>query len=215
MKKLFFWLIIFFATPEADAQVGITAAHHIAKAEDWFPGQSFSGNSLGVDYWFRLKKRRIEFLPELSFAAYNGKDAFANDVDWRASAFHFNVNFYLFDFDSDCNCPTFSKTGGHFQRGFFLQISPGVIYMNNSKTSADNVKNSDKIVAPGGGIGAGYDIGLSNFITLTPLVKFIHYQNVEWQDFDGNPASDDFSTSNINQLYGGLRVGIRWNGKKY
>ena len=127
------WLIIFLGLSQLSyAQIGIRAKYDINKFKEADKALSScfetddifsSGFELGVDYWFRLEKRRVEFMPEIYFAHSN--TAITDDVfesmNLNRIGFNLNVHLYPLDFEEDCDCPTFSKEGPGIQKGFFFQ----------------------------------------------------------------------------------------------
>ncbi|MCC6460399.1 MAG: autotransporter outer membrane beta-barrel domain-containing protein [Saprospiraceae bacterium] len=218
------------------AQIGFSGSFTKIAAPDW--ETLFNGSDryafgpdfqfkptyqLGVDYWFRLKDYRIEFFPTLSYAQFKQTQALANASDlvaqFKLSAFGFalNTNIYPFDFEGDCHCPTWSKQNPFFKKGFFFQVSPGVLYSQNSVVEASGEPNAFDYsnVAFHLGIGIGLDIGLSDFLTLTPYARIKRHFGVEWEGLNerlpGNAAADaTLNESAVNQLEAGLRLGIRW-----
>ena len=132
-----------------------------------------NGFSLGLDYWFRLTEKRIEFFPEfnLSHSIFDLPDGQSLDGQWYS--LFFNTHIYVFDLTSDCNCPTFSKQRNLLPRGFFVSLSPGVTYgifsSDSEQISAFERDHSDWIISIAGGL--GLDIGISDLITITPFAQ--------------------------------------------
>jgi hypothetical protein len=163
---------------------------------------------VAANYWFRLKKQRIEFLPEISYEQYEDQAGPAK-FEHRILGFYFNTNIYPFDFGSDCDCPTWSKTGNFFTKGFFIQISPGVWNLQN-RYETGLVFDDETFTWTIGG-GAGLDLGVSEFLTVTPLVKMYYSPDNTWPGLpavDGNPADVD---ATIRQFYAGLKLGFNLN----
>jgi hypothetical protein len=71
----------------------------------------------------------------------------------------------------DCHCPTFSKQNDLVKKGLFIQII-GAFQNERSKTAITQYTNWHQNLSAG--IGAGLDIGISDFITLTPLIQYLH-----------------------------------------
>ena len=163
---------------------------------------------VSAHYWFRLKNKRIEFLPQLSYATTLGSDALVPVTQNRISLF-FNTDIYLFDLLNDCNCPTFSKQSGGFQRSFFFEVSPGVDYqMIKTKNfpSSEN-PNTEDAVTFRLGLGVGFDIGISDLLTITPIVHVDYGTRPDWTGlplFPGGGMPTDVTGSEW--LY---RAGIR------
>jgi len=77
-----------------------------------------NGFEVGLGYWFRLKNKRMEFIPEVSYMSLAG-DGVGGLGDLTGFNVNANIFIYPLDFHSDCNaCPTFSKDGGLIKKGF-------------------------------------------------------------------------------------------------
>lgn len=227
MKNYLFAFFLLVGTTPLFSQYGINASYETIGAADWeglFRQSDVvgatpvsSGFSIGVDRWFRLKPVRIEFFPELNYARYQSDWAGnTGTLQHQKISLYANTNFYLLDFMGDCDCPTFSKDGGIFKKGFFVQLSPGVSYALFDFQSSDLNRSSSSIV-PSIGLGLGIDIGLSDFITLTPMVRFRQHFGVEWEnlreilDMELAGVSSDTETSGVETWGFGLRIGVRFN----
>lgn len=213
----------FFTT--AAAQIGFSGAFVHGQAPDWvttldgsdgeplleLPG---SGWQVGIDYWFRLKNTRIEFLPTLAYSRqavsgtiFGGEEG---ELVAQAGHFFFNTNIYLFDLRGDCDCPTFSKQGPTLTKGFFLQLSPGISLFDLTNAREE----SDTDLAPSIGIGIGFDIGLSDLVTLTPTLSARYYPEAYWPALEG-PLPELYDglqpASTLWQYGAGLRLGLRFD----
>ena len=220
MKQTIFISVFLTTSVFVSAQVGIAGAYKSLTANGWYDYirtnsgtdvGSIGGYAVSLDYWFRLKKKRVEFTPELSFENYS-KTLAGTEYEHQILGFYFNTNLYPFDFASDCDCPVWSKDGNLFTKGFFLQLSPGVWQLSN--TIHSDVMVEDEAYSWVIGAGAGLDIGLSEFLTVTPLVRFYHSPDNTWSnlpDVKGEPVSVD---SAVNQFYAGIRLGVRWKQDK-
>lgn len=214
----------------AMAQVGVSGFYVSNQADGWessvkdnagdpvvaLPGQGWQA---GIDYWFRLKKKRVEFLPTLAFSAAeqqlispSGIDQEVNFV-MRQLSFFWHTQLYLLDLGSDCDCPTFSKDGNSLKKGLFLQLSPGLSYFSFSAEGYP-VDFDDRHVAPGIGAGLGLDLGFSDFLTVTPMFRVLHFPSTTWEGLSGN-GSDVINVPGVSdetslwQYQAGLRVGFR------
>jgi hypothetical protein len=171
-----------------------------------------SNYSLGFNYWFRLQKRRIEFLPALEYTQYSNTTL--NTLDFKANSLNavFNVNIYFLDLAEDCDCPTFSKKGNFLKKGLFLQISPELKQYN---LKGGNF--SQKNIVPGLRVALGVDLGASELVTITPMIGFDKTTMVKWDNLYNilspltiyNPLA-----SNTNNFYFSTRFGFRFNTKK-
>ena len=203
------------------SQFGINARSNWNDAPQWMiDGTSGSseiellgdGLAFGVDYWFRLKNVRVEFLPELNYASYESELNGDLSLSVNTYSLFWNTNFYLFDFEGDCDCPTFSKQGPSLQKGFFLQVSPGISYFNFDSQVQDNQNSSSDLAFSIGGA-VGIDFGVSDLITITPMLGLRYYPSVLWEDLEGiSTTAGTFNgenTSDITQFFAGIRFGVR------
>ncbi len=247
MKNRFLLFFLLFSFSFSFSQVGVSGFYTLTDAPEWEASvlsQYFDnaiemenndfykeGFKVGIDYWFRLKKLRFEFLPELNYSRYTSYLGFNDPEEHQYQSnilgFQFNTNIYLFDLTGDCDCPTFSKTDPIFKKGFFVQLSPGVAYLNN-RFSGTRLDEKENAIAFYAGIGVGLDLGISDFLTLTPIVRISRTFNANWKNIDEyasidpNPTLvDGFSNqenlSNFNSIELGLRIGLRFDemGKRY
>ncbi len=227
MKKLLFsaCLLVSFASTSF-AQIGITATYANANAKEWErtfqlevedDRQLFiSGTRVGVNYWFRLKNVRIEFLPSFEYAVYgtwtdNAPDRSEFDLSSWGGFVH--TRFYLFDFANDCNCPTFSKQNQLFKKGFFVSLSPGVERFTSSRTVKENGVST--VIAASewkasGGVGVGLDLGISDFLTVTPIAGISYAQDLNGSHLF-NSAEPNVPSSDLMQYYAGINIGLRFN----
>lgn len=225
MKNLIALLIITSCCLQTiNAQLGFRAKYNIndfketSKALENFFGEETildSGFGLGIDYWFRLEKRRVEFMPEVYYTM--NKSTFNNDfitsVQLNRIGLNFNTHIYPLDFGEDCNCPTFSKDGPSISKGFFFHISPGVSYnlMNMTSTAGSVNDNNDISIKVGGGV--GIDIGINDLLTITPIYTYNYFIAGDWT-FTNFPNGEEpivIVSSNSTQHQFGLRVGLRFD----
>ena len=223
MKTTLYTLtILFVSTLSLQAQLGINLGYRINNAPDWkaeinsevteFPGDGFS---IGLDYWIPMKAYRVDFLPEINYAQF--EEITLEDVatfENKAYSFFLNTNIYLFDLEGDCDCPTFSKSGGFFSKGFFVQASPGITYLESKREEQGGQSITEGTTSYSLGLGAGLDIGFSDFFTLTPIVSYRYFlsttvENVEESTLPGSVNYNEIDT-NIKQVYAGVRLGFRF-----
>ncbi|TVR89707.1 MAG: hypothetical protein EA411_01810 [Saprospirales bacterium] len=190
-------------------QIGVTAAYNnlnfnpdeVTQAGDL----SFTGYSLSANYWFRMNEVRVEFLPGFSHSQLE-----SDLSELKMFQFFTSVRVYPFSFWDDCDCPTFSKQSGFFEDGFFLSLIP---YLNRYEMSMldDELYSGLEFEdwAFSLDVGAGLDIGLSDFFTLTPEVRYRYYPNIA--GFMPEPENGDLvETGNLNGLYAGMSLTFRW-----
>ncbi len=228
MKRSILPVIISMLIPLwSHAQFGLTAGRHFNNASDWEIETENGtrplledGYSIGIDYWFRLKNARVEFLPEINYARYERTlDPVAESTVNNLSLF-FNANIYFLDFFGDCDCPTFSKREPFFKKGLFLRLSPGISYLDQTLASTVPISSGaglgvpeidDEGVAPSIGVGLGFDVGLSDLLTLSPLATIRYYPSTEWEGLNGENVNLAIRSaeSGIWQFLIGIRLGFR------
>src|SRR5690606_16845737 len=168
-------------------------------------------------YWFRLKNKRIEFLPEIGYAGSNNKNVGTGPPNqMRTVYFQFNTDLYFLDFGSDCNCPTFSKQNDVIKRGLFFELSPGVElrkldidYLEANELATRTFSQTvPKLYA-----GFGLDIGVSDLITITPLAGMSWTMRSAWdgvEEFLGVTSSLPEGRKDHDLIFnGGVRVLLR------
>ena len=209
------------------AQFGVTGSYLTGRADNWeYDGPLASqqrvellgsGWQVGVDYWFRLKNTRIEFLPTLAYSLQEqtiGSEPAELTTQVQGGHFFFNTNIYFLDLAGDCDCPTFSKQGPTLQKGLFLQISPGYSLFNfeiDEGIGGLTFESNTGAFSIGGGL--GFDLGLSDFVTLSPLATLRYYPSVTWEELTDTgillfPAEVE-AESSLLQYNIGLRLGLR------
>ena len=198
-RNISFVLLIIFFVFKAQSQVGINGRFinpNLSKLID-DRSEVKSGFGFGVDSWFRLKKKRIEFMPELGLEFYKVETfgIWPSITEMSSYYFMFKTNFYLLNFNEDCNCPTFSKDGNTISKGFYLSVAPEIKYINRKSDIPENDLIGGVV------IGAGLDIGVTELLTITPNI--------------GYELTSKIANRNYSALQLGLRAGLRFNdGKK-
>lgn len=170
---------------------------------------------VGMDYWFRLKKYRLEFFPSIQFQYAHEKvtlsDASQGALNWSVIDFTPILQFYPLDFKNDCMCPTFSKQGQFLKKGLFIQLAPGIAHSNlkGKNTEVDHISNWMGLARAG----AGIDIGISDLITISPAVNYQFAQSLNWSSFFTSSASSDINV--YSGLFLSARIGWRFDRKNY
>ena len=165
------------------------------------------GYEAAVHYWFRLPKKRVEFQPTVYYAGWLGDDRNAE------VGLQLKTNVYPFDFGTDCDCPTFGKQGPQLQKGLFVQLSPGVGYHRFRLPSGA----WDGQLAASVGAGVGLDLGVSNLLTLTPLVsvrRTLTDYNDNWH-LDQPLELDSPGPTRLTALQLGLQATFRLDKRRY
>jgi len=157
---------------------------------------SQNGVQGSLEYHFRLKEKRLEFHPGIGYrTTFNQADltGYFNSID-----FDFATSIYPFDFGGDCNCPTFSKDGELFKKGFFLEAAPGIGFQAFKRLRSDPddpsklpIRSKNVVLKLGGAI--GLDIGLSDQFTMTPMLSATMLAAEKWEGLrlDGSPGTLD------------------------
>lgn len=220
LRFSFLLLVVLCYTVGLRAQVGVSA-HYLSS-----DGQGSAlttpsdapqtGWQVGVDYWFRLKQARIEFLPTLAYSSQRADAvAAADDITGATTQgyhFFFTTHIYPFDLKGDCDCPTFSKEGPTLQKGFFLQLAPGISYLDVSRqTSTATYGATDTALSLGAAV--GFDIGFSDLFTLTPMAGLRYYPSATQlipSDTNQLPVEYVAQQSEWLQYTVGVRLGWRW-----
>jgi hypothetical protein len=210
--------VVIFSIINSSAQFGIRLKYNSNNYKNWESAinQRYntkntllpSGYEIGLDYWFRLEKRRIEFMPELYFSqsatTYTGTEIL-DKINVTGVGFNFHTQIYALDFEGDCNCPTFSKSGTSIDKGLFFHFTPGLLYHTTSATfdpvASMTVDPFKKLIFRAG-VGVGIDIGLSDLLTITPMLSYYFSTAMNWDTYLQ-------SSTNLSQLQFTLRLGFR------
>jgi len=211
--------------PFSSAQFGLRAKYNNQSFSSW-DNSIFNANSnenqifdtgyeVGLDYWFRLKKRRVEFMPEIAYSTskstLNGLHNIDN-ITLTGYYFNFNTHIYALDMEGDCDCPTFSKQGPSINKGLFFHFTPGLGYVTSNTKSINNATvQSDDVnsIIFRAGIGIGLDIGINDLITITPIVSYYFHSGIPWENIPTAEATLVNATANPKNLQFTLRVGFR------
>jgi hypothetical protein len=187
-KKISLFLIIFFPVL-SNAQIGLSLGGNINQAPGWIitdlnnntkvdlVGKALYG---GVDFEFDYSNYRLAIVPELNVSFYNTEAIDLGKFSSKMFRFQLNTHVYFLDFKGDCNCPTFSKKGNPLKKGLYLNISPGIGYIENNISSISFTEKNHYFF-PNIGAGIGYDIGINEHITITTFVNGYYFPLLKWQ----------------------------------
>ena len=224
-KRFATLIAIFFGISlSSQAQVGVSLKWNNNSYDELEEGLILSDDVLGssyeigVNYWFRLKNKRIEFLPEVAFAKASTSRVLTSQIQSSVLELNFtgiflnmHTNIYLLDFEGDCDCPTFSKDGNKLGKGFHVILSPGygISSYSMEQTNDPIVVNemNFKYSTFKLGAGIGFDIGINNLITLTPHILYNKYFVAG--DTSCLNCDEALEYSNSSQLQFGLRLILR------
>lgn len=212
MKKinLFVAIVCFvFFQHVVHAQLGIGVFYNrITPNTPSYPSLSYNMDDMigvEVDWWFRLKKYRLEFLPTIYFQSdiitkgtkQNHVNNYSTGIIWK------NV-LYPFDFLDDCDCPNFSKGQFDIKKSFFVLFNIGAGYDDMPLFQIEDFKLEKSQgwhwIA---GMGLGFDIGISDFYTISPYIAYQFTQSKNWH------FTKDSRKLHIKSPLSGLVVGVR------
>ena len=181
-------------TPSIYSQFGVSSFYKFSSSTGLMEaGQDITHSSIDfrLNYWMRLKNIRMEFLPEIIYRQHDVEPS-RTFTEW---AFAVPTQFYILDFISDCNCPTFSKQNEFVKKGWFLSLVPeyGILEVDNSSVSSLKI-----------GLGTGIDIGVSDLITISPNITGL-YQILSSEEIE-LPQT---------QFFAGIRVLFRPDYKSF
>lgn len=227
MKKLVAISLFVFFYLSSSAQFSVSAKYSLNSYPDWeeiINGSTISSNGFiengteyGFSYWFRLKNYRVEFLPEVSFQNLKSVDQEFQTHGFEKTSYYlnFNTQIYTLDIQGDCNCPTWGKDGSFIQKGFFVGINPSIGYhqfeiIDNEIAAGSQSSNKINVRL---GVSTGLDIGITKWITLTPLAVLNYTPGLGWDNLDNivsagaNPEA--VNKSKIWEIQPGIRLMFR------
>lgn len=196
-RILFVCTLLLFFLPDGNAQLGMNLHG------SWWSGKNqeqlrWQGNeqAVGLSWWFRLQKRRLEFHPEMFLSQSHAVRATElggstpGDKSGIQLGLRIPAQAYFMDWDSDCMCPTFSKQGLWLKKGIFGWAAPGMEF----------IPHLPSLTLEGG---LGLDIGVGNIFTLVPMIGYRYATRQAGLD---NPAS---------HLITQLRIFVRWDKENF
>lgn len=217
---------ILFLTMDVSGQFGLRMKYNNNNFSDWEAAMEnryntneklySPGYEVGIDYWFKLKKRRIEFMPEISYALATTKysNAALTETKFTSYNFNFHTQIYALDLEADCDCPTFSKQGPSINKGLFFHFTPGISYYSTATTPNPLIEliypvTDTEGIAFKAGIGLGMDIGVSDLLTITPIISYYFNMGMNWENLalSGTQLTDVSSNPRLLQFT--LRLGFR------
>jgi len=208
MSRILIAGMLIFASFSALGQFGLSVKYQSVVSSEFSDllenmGATYSDHLVGgsIFYWFRLKNRRMEFLPEIGYVRTINNSNEVYVAHLQKILVSFNTNIYLFDFEGDCNCPTFSKQGGYYQKGFFVEITPGMDIQFFKMDPIDGVDFSDTALTFRIGLGVGFDFGVSDMVTITPTVGMNWSSSPSWYDHIGGTGGEWVFSAGLRALF--------------
>ena len=233
MKKLILTPILaLFLIGCLSAQIGIFASISNPRANKWDAlieqnGGEFlkSSYNVGINHSIPIPNFGMRILPELNYATYEAEwndtnNTSSTPINLELSVFTFliNSNIYLFNLEGDCDCPTWGKDGNFFEKGFHLEVGPGLSYFKHvgergNPDSGDELSNTNvRLVV---NVGLGLDIGLTKKITVTPFARMRWNSPSEWENLESivndltKPEVEEVSSDFIQREIG-IKIGYRY-----
>ena len=217
------------------AQFGVTVFYQSTQVSgDYFtsPNASVLGENyeFAADYWFRFPGKRIEVMPTVSYSTYENavfdntsssvfEFSVFNDVRVHEFGVQLKTNFYLFDLNDSKQYSTSNKRSNFLEKGFFIQLAPGVSHysVNLTRESSNTFSRWRNKTFFNLSAGAGFDFAISNLLTITPLVSYRY--NVNQAGFSDLFASCPSCLSSkvearFSTLQAGIRIGVNLNKRQ-
>jgi len=171
-------------------------------------GRTFNqGYSISLDYWLRLPNYRVEFYPYLYYSQLQGKvtQSLEAVLKSRSVGIGVNTHIYFLDLEGDCDCPTFSKQNGFVKKGIFALAGAGIALTDHEFGFTETQKHKAN---PSFRLGLGIDIGVSDLITISPILQFNYYPLYSWPEvFEA--LNVEAERTPLSQIQFGVRVGFR------
>lgn len=122
---------------------------------------------------------------------------------------------FILSLEADCDCPTFSREAGFLEKGLFVEVLAGASFIQSEMTETSTLISEGNEVVFKAGLGLGVEIGITDYVTISPFVRYQHYFNAEWEGLQTDIAAFDQTTvtagsdsTPINQFSAGIRLGI-------
>ncbi|MDQ3142886.1 MAG: hypothetical protein M3Q56_11645 [Bacteroidota bacterium] len=161
---------------------------------------------LGISYWFRLKKFRIEFLPGLAYSyaksTYLNSQVAGEKVKETQYSVELPILLYPFDFKNDCNCPTFKKSGSILKKGMYFILQPSLLY---SDYDFNRQNGSHKYWLTQLDLGVGLDFAITKIHTLSPSIQYARVLN---NPFNTKLLDTELGLQSVN--HSKISVNLRW-----
>lgn len=195
MKKIIYTIALIISVHSlSTAQLGVSVEYYPEQfqlsREDNAPFEKNRSAILtSATTYFRLKNYRLEFIPYVGYyRGFNTEKVENSAIESYSNGFSVGskVLAYPFDFENDCNCPTFNKSGMWLKKGFFFFVDPQFLTYSLNFQNINNTLNSTINHTAGKysfvnlSVGLGIDFGISEGITLTPYAGF--HTNLYWNE---------------------------------
>lgn len=193
MKKIIILALILGTYSVLIAQISFTTNYAVMSSRGWEEiisvhleeEQAIHLNSTAfrLGYAFQFKNLNVEFMPEAHFARFHQR--FEENIGFNAHQFSNTVigldlvgHIYFLDIKSDAKLPAVQRKGSFLKKNLFLRTSVGVQHFDaNYRPPSDGstfflFSTWNNAWVATAGLGLGLDIGLSDFLTVSPIVEF-------------------------------------------
>lgn len=226
MRFLFLIFAVLFYTNSAFAQLqgGISGTYFTQSLPNWettiFGFRSNeqllkSGFGQAVDLKIAgFDNYRIQF--HLNVGTNNATTSLENrQFKLRKNDISLSGKIFFLSLEADCDCPTFSREAGLLEKGLFAEFITGASFFQAEMGEENTIISEDNGTAFKVGFGLGVEIGINDYVTISPFVRYQRYLNVEWEGlqedlflFDPTTVIDGTNTTPINQVSAGIRLGL-------
>ncbi len=227
MRLIFAGLVIFLFSNNVLAQLqgGISGAYFVQTIPEWetavFGNRSNerllkSGFAQEVDFKIAgFENYRVQFHLNAgtAFSKTTQIDRIDRSFKLRQIDLSLSSKIFLLSLEADCDCPTFSRDAGLLEKGFYVEFIAGASSYNAKMRDVYDV--NDKGFGLKLGLGMGIEIGINDQVTVSPYVRYNRFFNNEWTglqaaiaDLDVTEINSGSDISPINQISGGIRLGI-------
>ncbi len=226
MRFLFVLLSIFTLsnTTFAQLQGGISGTYFTQSIPEWetavFGLRSNehllkSGFGQAVDLKIAgFENYRIQF--HLNAGTNNTTTTFENQqFKLRKNDIGLSGKIFFLSLEADCDCPTFSREAGLLEKGLFAEFITGASFFQAEMAEQSTIVSEDDGIAFKIGFGLGVEIGITDYVTISPYVRYQRYFKAEWEGlqedilaFDPTTTIEGNNITPINQFSAGIRLGI-------
>lgn len=125
---------------------------------------------------------------------------------------------FLLSLEADCDCPTFSREAGLLEKGFYMELITGMTTFKGELSEQTTIISEDFGLTFNLGIGMGIEIGINDYVTVSPFLRYRRHFNLEWENlqedivaFDPTVVPEGNNNTAINQISAGIRLGLSLN----